>query len=101
MKAWFVFRDGVVYGSQVGYSTREGAVKSLRFNDDYNKLIKSYGDYLRNDPPEKNKEFYFKYDTDDPYWHLNRTKWSKKIWQKYVKDHYKILEKEFEIVFKN
>ena len=43
----------------------------------------------------------WKYYSTTDHWLFQREIWSRKIWNQYVKEHYKIIEKEFDIVFKD
>lgn len=42
MKAFFVFRDGELVGSPIGYTTEMGALKSLVGCEDWYKLLWPY-----------------------------------------------------------
>lgn len=100
MKAFFIYRDGELFGSPIGYTTLKGAQKSLVGTEDWYRELYKY-----NHPNKKLKEDAIKlgiFEWHDGYGYMfKREVWSRKIWQKYVKKHYEIKEKEFEIVFKD
>lgn len=104
MKAFFIFKDGELFGSPIGYTTRNGALKSLVDSEDWHKMLKPYDKNIKgyeNITEEQNKLGFWKYYQGGDCWLFQRDIWSRKIWTPYVKEHYKIIEKEFDIVFKD
>lgn len=103
MKAFFIYRDGELFGNPIGYTTYQGALKSLVGCEDWHREIKSYVSY--NAKGEISKELQdsgmYTYSTYTNSWLFKREVWSRKVWNLYVKEHYKIIEKEFDIVFRN
>ena len=103
MKAFFIFKDGELVGSPIGYTTDKGAKKSLVGTDDYMDMLHKY-DYANAEesaPQELiDMGMYVWYSSINVYL-FNREVWSRKIWTKYLDEHYKIIEKEFDIVFKD
>lgn len=110
MKAWFIIKDGKIINSITGYTSEEGALKSLAklSNPDYNNLVKNiYPHRIDSKISNEKKKYYnqcFDYDgnkvfirnvTDDS------TEFRKNVIYPYLKEYYQIVEKEFEIVFKN
>ena len=103
MKAFFIFKDGELVGSPIGYTTDKGAKKSLVGTDDYMDMLHKY-DYANAEesaPQELiDMGMYVWYSSINVYL-FNRDVWTRKIWNKYLDEHYKIIEKEFDIVFKD
>lgn len=99
MKAYFIYRDGKPFGSIVGYTTEKGARKSLVGTEDwYRELFKYDLGNGRTEVPQESIDMGL-YE-----WHecvqcylFRRDIWSRKIWQKYFKEHYEIKEEEFNI----
>lgn len=103
MKAFFIFKDGELVGSPIGYTTDKGAKKSLVGCDDYCNVLHKYdfANACENAPQELiDMGMYVWYSSINKYL-FNRDVWSRKIWNKYLDEHYKIEEKEFDIVFKD
>ena len=101
MKAFFIYRDGKRYGSPTGYTTENGAKKSLVGREDWNNLLHQY-EYISNEEmtdelKELGMYYRSKYDNS---WILDRSVWSRKIWAPYRKEHYKFVEEEYEINIK-
>ena len=103
MKAFFIYKDGELVGNPIGYTTKNGALKSLVDTTDWYKCKDPYNHfYLNEDMPEEYKTNGLYEQTHDKRgWLFKRENWSRKIWTPYVKEHYNIVEKEFEIVFKD
>lgn len=101
MKAFFIYKDGGIVGSQVGYTTRKGALKSLVGSVDWYKELRKYEYKQPHEITDEDKaEGIFKQNPIDVgSWCFCREAWSRKIWGKYVEEHYEIVEKEFDIVF--
>lgn len=105
MKAFFIFRDGELYGNPTGYTTEKGAKKSLVGCEDWHNILQEYTEkhFTKECPP--NQDFIdcnmYEYSEYTESYIFNREVWSRKFWNRYVKEHYKIIEKEFDIVFKN
>lgn len=99
MKAWFIFKDNALVGYPLGYTTAAGARKSLVGSKDWYAMKRKYGGGHMYSKPSDDKIAY--YDYKDDMWLFNQEKWSKEIWAKYIEDHYKIVEKEFDIVFRD
>lgn len=102
MKAFFIYRDGVLTGNPIGYTTENGAIKSLVGCEDWHKCRNNYRHFYSNEdmPEEYKTNGLYKEMFDKSGWLLNNGKWSKVIWTPYLKEHYNIVEKEFDIVFK-
>lgn len=104
MKAYFIFdKRGNVVGNPIGYTTAKGAEKSLECNDDWHRLLRPYNIvYHGRDglSDELKATGFYEYSESGQCWLFKRINWEKKIWRPYVKDNYKIVEKEFEIAFK-
>ena len=99
MKAYFIYRDGKSYGSPVGYTTEKGAKKSLVGSEDWHRELHKYDlGYAVENPPQESIDLgiYVWYQPNN-YYVFKREVWSRKIWQKYLKEHYEIKEQEFEI----
>lgn len=103
MKAWFIFKDGKIVGNLTGYTTEKGAIKSLVGSEDWHKCREAYHHFYLNEniPEEYKTNGMYKQTYDKNAWLIRNEVWSKKIWLPYMKKHYDILEKEFEIVFKD
>lgn len=101
MKAFFIFKDGKLVGNPIGYTTKQGAQKSLVGCEDWHKLLAPYSkcDAKEEIPQEMIDSGMFSRYRDS--WLLDREKWTRKIWTPYLKEHYEIVEKEFDIVFKD
>lgn len=104
MKAYFIFdKRGNVVGSPIGYTTAKGAEKSLEGTDEWHILLRPY-EYVYHGRDGISEEFkatgFYEYSESGQCWLFKRINWEKKIWRPYVKDNYKIVEKEFEITFK-
>lgn len=101
MKAYFIFKDGELVGSPVGYTSIKGAKKSLVRTDDYMDMLRKYDQGPVNKAPQEliDMGIYVWYNSISSYL-FNRDVWNRKIWNKHFNKHYKIEEKEFEIIFK-
>ena len=114
MKAWFVMKDGEVVGNPLGYKSERSAKKYIYNCDDrsdkwfeYSQV--KYGKYYgAEDIPEDLKEsgiFAYLHSTigslGKPRWFVSYPVWEKNVWKPYVKEHYEIREREYEIVFKD
>lgn len=102
MKAYFIFKDGELVGSPVGYTSIKGAKKSIVGTDDYMDMLHKYDQGPVNKAPQEliDMGIYVWYSSISSYL-FNRDIWNRKIWNKYFDEHYKIEEKEFEIIFKD
>lgn len=103
MKAYFIFKDGELVGSPVGYTSIKGAKKSLVGSEDYCNELHKY-DYANAEvsaPQELIDMGMYVWENSINLYLFNREVWSRKIWNKYLDEHYKIIEKEFDIVFKD
>ena len=98
MKAFFIFKDGKVVGSQIGYTTEKGAINSLVGSKEWHEQLSKYNKGNGNINESDLNEFY-EFNPNINAYLFNRTKWSKKIWQQFVKENFEIIEKEFNIVF--
>jgi len=103
MKAFFIFKDGKLVGNPIGYTTTQGAQKSLVGCEDWAKLLAPYSECnaKKDIPQEMIDSGIFRRSYDGECWLLEREKWTRKVWTPYLKEHYKIIEKEFDIVFKD
>lgn len=104
MKAIFIFKDGKLIGNPIGYTTIKGAQKSLIGSDDWYEQIKDYQSNRKEEElteEEKTSGIWKKATFNDNLWLFQREVWSRKIWNQFVKEHYKFIEKEFDIVFKD
>lgn len=103
MKAYFLFKDGELIGSPIGYTTDKGARKSLVGSEDWcNELFKYDREAIRANPPQELIDMgMYEWSEYTNSYLFNREVWSRKIWNKYFNEHYKIIEKEFDIVFKD
>ena len=103
MKAFFLFKDGNLVGSPLGYTTKVGAKKSLVGTEDWQEVLNKYdiGNGRKSVPQELIDMGLYEWGTYSNSYIFNRDAWSRKIWSKYFDEHYKIEEKEFEIVFKD
>lgn len=100
MKAWFIFKDGKLIGYPVGYASKKRALNSLKKTDDWTKLREDYPDFISNENisnKQKNSGFYINIGTG---YIFNNKVWYEKIWEPFVQENYQIVEKEFDIVFK-
>ena len=95
MKAFFIYRDGKPFGSPTGYTTKAGARKSLVGCDDWYKLLIPYESDYKN--PSKEMIDSGIYEWSEYGWLFERSVWSRKVWTPYVKEHYEIVEKEYNI----
>ena len=103
MKAFFIFKDGKLIGSPIGYTTPKGAEKSLVGCEDWHRLHDQYAKYnaKENLSQELIDSGLFSRSYNGKTWLFEREKWSRKIWHPYMKKHYDIVEKEFDVVFKD
>lgn len=104
MKAFFIFKDGKLVGNPIGYTTTQGAQKSLVGCEDWHNLLMPYQSKKKDEElteEEKKSGIWKKATFTDNLWLFQREVWSRKIWTPYLKEHYKIIEKEFDIVFKD
>ena len=104
MKAIFIFKDDKLVGNPIGYTTIEGAKKSLVGSDDWHEQLDGYKSHKKEEElseEEKNSGIWKKATFTDNLWLFQREVWGRKIWNQYVKEHYKFIEKEFDIVFKD
>lgn len=101
MKAWFIFYDGVLVGNPIGYTTAKGARKSLVGSKTWYAVLRQYGGGHMTSKPSADQIACFDYDDEDNMWIFNRERWTRDVWSKYVEDHYKIVEKEFDIIFRD
>ena len=104
MKAIFIFKDDKLVGNPIGYTTIDGAKKSLVGSDDWHEQLDGYESHKKEEElteEEKNSGIWKKATFTDNLWLFQREVWSRKIWNQYVKEHYKFIEKEFDIVFKD
>ena len=103
MKAFFIFRDGELFGNPIGYTTEKGARKALVGCEDWHRELDRY--YIGNGETEVPQESidmgFYKWGKYVNCYLFDREVWSRKIWTPYVKEHYQIIEKEFDIVFKD
>ena len=99
MKAFFIYRDGKPYGSPTGYTTEKGAKKSLVGCQDWYKVMRPYRSvFKKGEIPEEwiTMGIYEWCEYTDSYL-FKREVWSRKIWTPYMKEHYQIVEKEYNI----
>ena len=103
MKAFFIFRDGKLFGNSIGYTTEKGARKALVGCEDWYRELRKYdlGNGLQEVPQESIDMGFYEWADCVNCYLFNREVWSRKIWTPYVKEHYQIIEKEFDIVFKD
>lgn len=103
MKAFFIFKDGEVVGSPIGYTTELGAKKALVGTKEWYTELWKYdkGNGKKTVPQESIDLGLYKWSESVQCYLFDRTVWSRKIWNKYVEEHYKIVEKEFDVVFKD
>lgn len=119
MKAWFVMKDGEVVGNPLGYKNERTAKKYIHDCDDHSdKWFEysqvTYGKYNgAEDIPEELKEsgilvyqysmpsFFGMHPLLSEGWYVSYHVWEKNVWRPYVKEHYEIREREYEIVFKD
>lgn len=103
MKKFFVFKNGQIIGSQIGYTTYKGALKSLIGTNDWYEQLLPYQNY--NAKTEISKDLqntgFYKRSIDDTCWLFIRSKWLKEIWYPFVKEKYQIIEKEYKIDIMN
>lgn len=99
MKAWFIFRDGKPWGNPTGYTTVKGARKALVGNSDWYDTLVPYSKYQgKEDIPEELKDLgIYEWGEYVNCWLLDRRKWSLKVWNPYVKEHYEFKEMECKI----
>ena len=102
MKAWFIFKDGNLIGNPIGYTTEKGARKSLEGCEDWHNCRKKYNHFYKNEdiPEDYKTNGMYEEMFDKSGWLLKNNVWEKKIWKPFVQENYQIVEKEFEIVFK-
>lgn len=102
MKAIFIFRDGELIGNPIGYTTVKGAKKSLVGCEDWYKQLRKYNPTIigYNNLPEDLTGIY-RWSEVCNSWFFEREKWSIKVWNTYVNEHYQFVEKEFDIIFKD
>lgn len=105
MKAFFIFRDGELFGSPIGYTTETGAKKALVGCEDWHRILSEYeftnATFTKDNPPPQELIDMWEYSDYCETYLFKRDVWSKKYWQPYLKEHYKIIEKEFDIIFKD
>lgn len=99
MKAIFIYRDGKLFGSPGGYTTEKGARKSLVGCEDWYRELRPYT--MLNASKDLSKEMkttgFYEWSDYTHCWLFKREKWSRKIWNDYVKKHYNFVEEDFEI----
>lgn len=110
MKAWFILKDGNIVNNLTGYNSEEGAMNSLMklTNPLYYKLInelysyRCYGEisddkkkYYNECTDRKGDKVYIKRVDND------RIVFKRDVVYPYLKEHYQIVEKEFEITFQD
>ena len=101
-KAFFIYRNGKPCGNPTGYTTEKGAKKSLVGCDDWYRLLKKYEYISDEEITDEMKEcgmYYWSEYVNE--WMLDRKVWSRKIWAPYVKEHYQIIEQDYNIKVKN
>ena len=98
MKAFFIFKDGEVVGSQIGYTTEKGAIISLIGSKEWHEQLSKYYKGNGNINESDLNEFY-EFKPNINAYLFNQVKWSNKIWKPFVKENFEIIEKEFNIVF--
>lgn len=103
MKAFFIFKDGELVGSPIGYTSDKGAKKSLVGSEDYCNVLHKYdfANACEKAPQELIDMGLYEWYSSINLYLFNRDVWTRKIWNKYFNEHYKIIEKEFDIVFKD
>lgn len=98
MKAFFIYRDGKEFGRPTGYTTEKGAKKSLVGCDDWYNLLMPY--QLLNTKKEISEEMkatgLFEWSKYTNCWFFDRRVWSRKIWAPFVKEHYQIIEQDYD-----
>lgn len=99
MKAYFIYRDGKPFGSIIGYTTEKGARRALVGCEDWNRELRKYdlGNGHKEVPQESIDLGFYEWHECVQCYLFRRDIWSRKIWQKYLKEHYEIKEKEFDI----
>lgn len=98
MKKWFIFKDGKPYGNEVGYTTEKGARKSLVGCAEWINELAKYPYYEKDAIPEDIKNLgIYEWGEYVNCWLLDRRKWSIKVWNPYVKEHYEFKEMECKI----
>lgn len=99
MKAFFIYRDGKPFGNPTGYTTEKGAKKSLVGCEDWYRLLIPYQQLnAKKEISDEMKEIgFFEWSNYSECWLFNRAKWSRAIWTPYVKKHYEIVEKDYNI----
>ena len=103
MKAFFIYRDGKKFGNPTGYTTVKGAKKSLVGCDDWHRLLIPYERLnARKEISEEMKATgFFEWSEYTHSWLFDRRVWSIKIWAPYVKEHYQIIEQDYDIDVKS
>lgn len=103
MKAFFIFKDGELFGSPIGYTRESGAKKALTAIPEYHELMKGYKEIIPASKmtDELKKGGMYEYSVYQDCYLLKKNTWTTKVWNPFVKENYQILEKEFEIVFKD
>lgn len=100
MKAFFIYRDGKKYGSPIGYTTEKGAKKSLVGCEDwYREMMKYYKWHAKTATPPQELIDMKMYEWSEYVncWLFDRSVWSRKIWTPYMKEHYQIIEQDYNI----
>ena len=100
MKAFFIFKDGELVGNPIGYTTIQGAKNSLVGSEDWHNLLRPYELKRGELTEEEQKSGIWRQSMFGEGWLFSRDGWCRKVWSPYVKEHYKFIEKEFDIVFK-
>lgn len=107
MKAYFIFKDGELVGSPIGYKTEDEAQIDIDKSDEYKELYKKYK-ILDSGFIGDNNPFFekclgtgcYRFNPKLGWYQFDKEIWKNKIWIPYVNEHFKIIEKEFEIIFK-
>jgi hypothetical protein len=103
MKAYFIYRDGEKFGNLTGYTTEKGARKALVGCEDWYKVMRPYKPVFTDaDIPQRewiDMGIYVWSDYKKCYL-FKREVWSRKVWNKYVKEHYQFIEQDYEIDIK-
>ena len=100
MKHWFIYRDGKLIGNPTGYTTLQGAKKSLVGCSDWYKVMRPYQTAFTDDNIPQREWIdmgIYEWSEYANCYLFKREVWSRKVWNEYLKEHYEFVEREYTI----
>ena len=98
MGAYFIFdkETNKVVGNHLGYFTKDAAVDDFKFHY-FRDLNIPY--FLVNKPTNEQSIYYSKLKTKLDKWKIDFDKWTEHIFNPFFESNYKVIKREFKIVF--